>query len=73
MGFGNKGAVAIRFRVFDSYICAVNSHLAADTSMVERRNADYQEICSRISFPVLNQSLVNESPDGNSLRIWDCE
>ncbi|KAI8923326.1 hypothetical protein BC831DRAFT_501480 [Entophlyctis helioformis] len=47
---GNKGAVGIRLKLFDSYLCFVNAHLAADTSMVERRNQDYQEICKRLVF-----------------------
>ncbi|KAI8593400.1 hypothetical protein BDZ88DRAFT_404548 [Geranomyces variabilis] len=49
---GNKGAAAIRFRFYDSYFCFVNSHLAADASMVDRRNQDYQEICRRVTFPL---------------------
>ncbi|KAI8826160.1 Endonuclease/exonuclease/phosphatase [Fimicolochytrium jonesii] len=49
---GNKGAAAIRFRFHDTYICCVNSHLAADASMVDRRNQDYQEICRRVVFPL---------------------
>ncbi|TPX59296.1 hypothetical protein SpCBS45565_g07773 [Spizellomyces sp. 'palustris'] len=55
---GNKGATAIRFRYYDSYFCFVNSHLAADASMVERRNQDYQEICRRIVF-----NLPSQYPD----------
>ena len=47
---GNKGAVGIRLKIFDSYISVVNSHLAADTSMVERRNQDYKDICKRLEF-----------------------
>lgn len=49
---GNKGAVAIRMRLRDSYFCFVNSHLAADSSQVERRNQDFQDICRRIGFPI---------------------
>ncbi|KAH9266737.1 hypothetical protein BASA84_000989 [Batrachochytrium salamandrivorans] len=49
---GNKGAVGIRLKLFDSYLCFVNAHLAADTSMVDRRNQDYQEICRRLAFPL---------------------
>ncbi|KAJ9068326.1 hypothetical protein DSO57_1029940 [Entomophthora muscae] len=50
---GNKGAVAIRMRLRDSYFCFVNSHLAADTGQVERRNQDFQDICRRIGFPMM--------------------
>ncbi|KAI9102450.1 Endonuclease/exonuclease/phosphatase [Phlyctochytrium arcticum] len=49
---GNKGAASVRFRFYDSYLCFVNCHLAADASMVERRNQDYQEISRRIAFPL---------------------
>ncbi|KAI8613353.1 Endonuclease/exonuclease/phosphatase [Chytriomyces sp. MP71] len=52
MGFGNKGGVACRLRLRDSYLAFVNAHLAADTNQVERRNQDYQEICRRTKFPV---------------------
>ncbi|TPX55598.1 hypothetical protein PhCBS80983_g05190 [Powellomyces hirtus] len=52
---GNKGAAAIRFRFYDSFYCFVNSHLAADASMVDRRNSDYAEICRRITFPLTAQ------------------
>ncbi|KAI9290691.1 DNase I-like protein [Neoconidiobolus thromboides FSU 785] len=48
---GNKGAVAIRIKLKDSYFCFINSHLAADSSQVERRNQDFMDICRRIGFP----------------------
>lgn len=49
---GNKGATAVRFRIKDSIITLVNSHLAADASMVDRRNADFAEQYSRLVFPI---------------------
>ncbi|RUS19167.1 Endonuclease/exonuclease/phosphatase [Endogone sp. FLAS-F59071] len=49
---GNKGGVAIRFKLRDSYLCFVNSHLAALPTQTQRRNQDYSEICKRITFPV---------------------
>lgn len=48
---GNKGCVTVRFRLYDSYLCAVSSHLAAFMNQVERRNQDYAEICKRLAFP----------------------
>ncbi|KAH8550863.1 Endonuclease/exonuclease/phosphatase, partial [Umbelopsis sp. PMI_123] len=48
---GNKGCVSVRFRLFDSYICTLSSHLAAFMNQVERRNQDYAEICKRLVFP----------------------
>jgi phosphatidylinositol-bisphosphatase len=62
---GNKGAVAARFQLFDSVICLVNSHLAADSKDVERRNQDYAEICRRLSF--------HDERFQESHSIWDCE
>ncbi|GAB5588489.1 hypothetical protein Unana1_03389 [Umbelopsis nana] len=54
---GNKGCVSVRFRLYDSYLCAVSSHLAAFMNQVERRNQDYAEICKRLAFPnVLDES-----------------
>ncbi|KAF9352760.1 hypothetical protein BGX34_011996 [Mortierella sp. NVP85] len=63
---GNKGGVAIRIRYKDSYLCFVDSHLAHDTSQVERRNQDYQEICRRLTFPSANPYDITKSPAGNA-------
>ncbi|KAI9357958.1 hypothetical protein DFJ73DRAFT_820023 [Zopfochytrium polystomum] len=57
---GNKGAVACRLRYGDSFLCFVNAHLAADPGMVDRRNADFAEICRRLSFPLLENGLGGE-------------
>ena len=55
MGFGsaqgNKGGVAVRARVYDTWVCFVCAHLAAHESEVDRRNTDYREINSRLVFP----------------------
>ncbi|KAI9010648.1 Endonuclease/exonuclease/phosphatase [Hyaloraphidium curvatum] len=48
---GNKGCVAVRMRVHDSFVCVVNAHLAADVEAVERRNADFADIIRRAEFP----------------------
>ncbi|KAI8843640.1 Endonuclease/exonuclease/phosphatase [Chytridium lagenaria] len=53
---GNKGAVGCRFRFYDSYLTFVNSHLAADTNMVDRRNQDFNEIRRRLQFPFASAS-----------------
>ncbi|KAJ3286688.1 hypothetical protein HK104_008910 [Borealophlyctis nickersoniae] len=49
---GNKGATAIRVRYHSTYLTFVNCHLAADTSMVDRRNQDFADICRRLIFPL---------------------
>lgn len=47
---GNKGAVAVRFMFKDSHFCFVNSHLAADSTMVDKRNQDFKDICNKLEF-----------------------
>lgn len=51
---GNKGAVAVRFRLFCHKYIVVSSHLAAHEQYYARRNYDYAEICRRLSFPPPN-------------------
>jgi phosphatidylinositol-bisphosphatase len=65
---GNKGGVSVRIKVFDSYLCFVNSHLAADSSQVERRNQDYQEISRRMGFPPPIGPALGTSSSMKSLR-----
>ncbi|KAF9386550.1 hypothetical protein CPC16_007480 [Podila verticillata] len=63
---GNKGGVSIRIKYKDSYLCFVGSHLAADTSQIERRNQDYQEICRRTLFSSASTYDITKSPASNA-------
>lgn len=48
---GNKGAVAIRFRIDDTSLCFVNCHLAAGQSQANSRHADIAAILEANLFP----------------------
>lgn len=48
---GNKGAVAIRFRVDDTSLCFVNCHLAAGQSQANSRHNDIAAILETNLFP----------------------
>jgi hypothetical protein len=50
---GNKGGVSVRFEIFDSSVCFVNSHLAAHDHEVDRRN----QVCIELSC-VLNSIVL---------------
>eukprot|EP00457_Paulinella_chromatophora_P003684 gb/GEZN01003692.1/.p1 GENE.gb/GEZN01003692.1/~~gb/GEZN01003692.1/.p1 ORF type:complete len:695 (-),score=82.46 gb/GEZN01003692.1/:30-2060(-) len=47
---GNKGAVVARFKVYDSSMCFVNTHLAAHKGNVQGRNSNYHTIIKKIQF-----------------------
>lgn len=49
---GNKGAAAIRIVFHATSICFVCAHFAAGQSQVSERNADYNEIMRKVSFPM---------------------
>lgn len=48
--FGNKGGVGVSFQINETFMCFVNSHLAAHVQEFERRNEDHDEIIRRMAF-----------------------
>jgi len=60
---GNKGAVAIRFNVFDRNVVFVCSHLAAHQGNVTDRNADFHKIMSKLTFSETGNNVYkSETP-----------
>ena len=54
LGYGgytaNKGAVGLRFRVYNTFLCFVCGHLAAGQSNVEQRNKDWRDVLQNMNF-----------------------
>ncbi|GFR45016.1 hypothetical protein Agub_g6327 [Astrephomene gubernaculifera] len=50
---GNKGGVAITFKLAGAQVLLVGSHFAAHDQHVERRNADFHRICAGLFAPPL--------------------
>lgn len=66
---GNKGAVSFRFQFYDSTICIVNSHLAAHRENVVGRNADFQNIFSKLAYDI-GYEAAKQSIQNGSLSQW---
>ena len=47
---GNKGSVAISFKIYETRFCFLSSHFASDTDHLERRNADYRYSIEKLKF-----------------------
>lgn len=65
---GNKGAVALRVRVYDRIMCFVNCHFAAHLDAVGRRNSDFDYVYRTMSFS-RPTNLLNTTPAGTSASI----
>ena len=57
--------MGVRFRIYDSYMVFVNSHLAAGTKETDRRNLDFQEVSQKLLF--------NSEELGKVATIYDSE
>lgn len=47
---GNKGAVVVRLCMYDSTLCFVCAHMAAQRANVAGRNANYWSILGKVAF-----------------------
>jgi hypothetical protein len=52
MGFGNKGAVMVRLRIYDEPLCCLCCHIASGESPADalKRQADFLHICRTATF-----------------------
>jgi len=66
---GNKGGVSVRLQFYDSTLCFVCTHLAAHRENIAGRNADYENILTKVSFDV-GEEAVREVIQSGSLRQW---
>lgn len=64
---GNKGGVAIRFRLCLSSFCFVCSHLAAHRENIAGRNADYHNILNKVEFQPTRYSSSQRRDSGERL------
>lgn len=47
---GNKGAVALKMRVFGQILCVINCHFAAHVDAIARRNEDFEYVYRNLTF-----------------------
>ena len=71
---GNKGGAAIRFRLLDSTVCFVCSHLAAHRENVAGRNADFHKwvrACGMSDRICDNLRFKAEGEEGEGVGVMD--
>ena len=74
---GNKGAVIVRFELFKSSICVINTHLAAHQKKVSARNRDYANILKRaLLLPaqgsnVRRKKIYTDTSNKLKLQPWN--
>jgi phosphatidylinositol-bisphosphatase len=47
---GNKGATAVRFKLYNSRMCFICAHLPAGQGKASERNDDYHDITRKLDF-----------------------
>lgn len=67
---GNKGAVCVRFDLYDTSFCFVNSHLAAHQAHVSARNADYHTIVKRLAFTAVGGEHKDVGMFDHDVVMW---
>ncbi|TFK75551.1 DNase I-like protein [Pluteus cervinus] len=88
MGFlGNKGGTAIRLAftppdtkdstraLVPTVFTFVNAHLAAFDEMYEKRNADFQDVSRRLTFPTGSVQVMDNgnATSASAYSIYDCD
>lgn len=66
---GNKGAVGVSFVLNEARMCFVNSHLAAHTHEVQRRNENFAEIVRRMQFAYDIQRIAIEEHEYGGITL----
>lgn len=67
---GNKGAVGVRFKIYDDYLCFVNCHLAAHPNQVLRRNQDFADLHKRLLFPLTKNQSRKHGNEAFTDEYW---
>ncbi|CAF0886229.1 unnamed protein product [Brachionus calyciflorus] len=66
---GNKGSLGISFKLYESRVCFVCSHFAADTDKLEKRNSDFNSARTKLNFQNENNNYTL-SLDDHETVFW---